>query len=129
MKFFWACLFVMLGITALSTDIQAQPDANGDRETQQTNRVVAVSKAGEYPPLPVPFFRGNDPRFTNSQGFYFHFWKFLLVVLLFLLWAKTSYWVDEDSRGLKTNTEFWSSIVLLAGGLGFLLVFCMPSFL
>ncbi|QDV48214.1 Type II secretion system protein E [Gimesia fumaroli] len=129
MKFFWACLIVMLCLTGFLTDIQAQPVPDSDRESQEPNRVVAVSNAGEYPPLPVPFFRGNDPRFTNSQGFYFHFWKFLLVVLLFLLWAKTSYWVDEDSRGLKIDTEFWSSIVLVAGGLGFLLVFCMPSFL
>tara|TARA_R110002095_G_scaffold179193_3_gene156572 strand:+ start:31251 stop:33026 length:1776 start_codon:yes stop_codon:yes gene_type:complete len=113
-----------------SADIQAQrPDPDGGRETQETNRVVAVSNAGEYPPLPVPFYRGNDHRFASSQGFYLHFWKLLLVVLLFLLWAKTSYWVDEDSRGLKTDTEFWSSIVLVAGGLGFLFVFCMPSFL
>lgn len=129
MKFFWACLFVMLSITTLSTDIQAQPDANGGRgEPQETQRVVAVSNAGEYPPLPVSFFRGNGQA-SYMQGFYFHFWKILLVFLLFLLWAKTSYWVDEDSRGLKTDTEFWSSIVLAAGGLGFLVVFCMPGFL
>ncbi|MEQ9071548.1 MAG: ATPase, T2SS/T4P/T4SS family, partial [Gimesia chilikensis] len=53
----------------------------------------------------------------------------LFVCLLFLLWAKTSYWVDDDSRALKCNTEFWSSLILVAGALGFLLVFCMPNFI
>lgn len=130
MKSIWACLIAILCFTTFLTDIHAQPDPNDDGEPQENRRIVANTTAiGQYPPLPVPFFRGNDPRFTNSQGFYFHFWKLLAVVLLFLLWAKTSFWVDEDSRGLKENTEFWSSTVLVAGGLGFLLVFCMPSFI
>jgi general secretion pathway protein E len=128
-KSIWASLFVILSFAALSTDIQAQADPKGGGDSQASQRVVSVAAApGKYPPLPVPFFRGNGQA-TYSQGFYFHFWKFLLVVLLFLLWAKTSYWVDEDSRGLKSNTQFWSSVILGAGGLGFLLVFCMPSFL
>lgn len=128
MKCLWALLFVILSFTAFSTDLHAQPAPQGDGDAQDDARMVA-SAQGKYPPLPVPFFRGNDPRFANSQGFYLQFWKLLPVVLLFLLWAKTSYWVDDDSRGLKCNTEFWSSIILVAGGLGFLLIFCMPSFL
>ncbi|MCH9653489.1 MAG: GspE/PulE family protein [Planctomycetes bacterium] len=115
---------------------RAEGRRNGRSERQDNaeadggdNRRNATAKAGNYPPLPGPFFRGNDPRFTNSQGFYFHFWKLLLVILLFILWSKTSYWVDDDSRGLKSDTAFWSSTVLIAGGLGFLFVFCMPSFL
>lgn len=131
MKSIWACLLVLLCFATFTACIQAQPNTeNRESDTTETKRVVAdVSAAGQYPPLPVPFFRGNDPNYANSQGFYFHFFKILLVVLLFLLWAKTSYWVDEDSRGLKGNTEFWSSLILITGGLGFLLVFCMPSFI
>ncbi len=144
MKSIWASLFVFLGVMAFSIDLPAQGDSQRNDNSQDDRRVDdrgngrdderanarnVTSSAGEYPPLPGPFFRGNDPRFNNSQGFYFHFWKLLIVILLFLLWAKTSFWVDEDSRGLKCNTEFWSSTVLLAGGLGFLFVFCMPSFL
>ncbi len=131
MKSIWACFFAILCFTTLTTCIIAQTDTNNSESDDRENtRVVASASAqGKYPPLPVPFFRGNDPSYSTSPGFYFHFWKLLLVVLLFLLWAKTSYWVDEDTRGLKGNTEFWSSLVLVAGGLGFLLVFCMPSFI
>lgn len=130
MKSIWAYLFVFLCVVLCSTELPAQTDQNGGGGNQeQTARTATVAAAqGQYPPLPVPFFRGSDPRYVNMQGFYFSLWKFVPVVLLFLLWAKTSYWVDDDSRSLKCNTEFWSSLILVVGGLGFLFVFCMPSF-
>lgn len=129
MKSIWAYLLILLSVVLSSAELHAQPVAEGDRGGEQTTRAPAnTASVGQYPPMPIRFFRGNGPQ-TSSQGFYFNFWKMLFVCLLFLLWAKTSYWVDEDSRGLKCNTEFWSSLILVAGALGFLLVFCMPNFI
>lgn len=129
MKSIWAYLLILLSVVLLSAELHAQPVAEGDRGGDQNARpAAATSKVGQYPPVPTRFFRGNGPS-TVSQGFYFNLWKFLFVILLFLLWAKTSFWVDEDSRGLKCNTEMWNSLTLVCGALGFLLVFCMPNFI
>jgi type II secretory ATPase GspE/PulE/Tfp pilus assembly ATPase PilB-like protein len=128
-KSIWAYLLILLSVVLASAELHAQPGADEDRGADENARpAAAVSKVGQYPPVPTRFFRGNGPS-TSSQGFYFNFWKFLFVVLVFLLWAKTSWWVDDDSRGLKCNTEMWNSLILVAGALGFLLVFCMPNFI
>ena len=129
MKSFWAYLLILLSVLFVSAELQAQPVVEGDNGNDSAARTPAnTGQVGKYPPVPIRFFRGNGPT-TSSQGFYFNFWKMLFVCLLFLLWAKTSYWVDDDSRALKCNTEFWSSLILVAGALGFLLVFCMPNFI
>lgn len=129
MKSFWAYLLILLSVLCVSAELQAQPVVEGDNGNDSAARTPAnTGQVGKYPPIPIRFFRGNGPS-TSSQGFYFNFWKMLFVCLLFLLWAKTSYWVDDDSRALKCNTEFWSSLILVAGALGFLLVFCMPNFI
>lgn len=129
MKSFWAYLLILLSVLFVSAELQAQPVVEGDNGNDSAARTPAnTGQVGKYPPVPIRFFRGNGPA-TSSQGFYFNFWKMLFVCLLFLLWAKTSYWVDDDSRALKCNTEFWSSLILVAGALGFLLVFCMPNFI
>jgi len=76
---------------------------------------VAASNVGIYAPDPMGFARGNRAPF--QVGFYLSWFKFLPVLLLFLGWTHYSYWVHEDSHGLRVRPEFWNSLMLL-GGLG-----------
>jgi len=72
-KSIWASLFIFLCVVLCSAELPAQSETDGgnDNQGQAARPSTSMSAArGEYPPLPVPFFRGNDPRFVGTQGFY-----------------------------------------------------------
>ena len=83
--------------------------------------------------LPGPTFRRtltrlaaatNRPWATISAAL-----RCFFVLGLFALWVWTCRWVDEDSRGLKVRSEFWNSIFVATGVVGFIAVLCFPMFI
>ena len=65
----------------------------------------------------------------RGPGMYLNLFKFVPVVLLYLLWTYTTYWVDDDLKDLaNTRFELWNSVVFLTGILGFVLVWSIPVF-
>lgn len=78
--------------------------------------------------LPVLLAQSADvPR---GLSMYLNLFKFLPVVAVFLLWAWTTHWIDEDMKDLKNvRFEMWNSIVFAAGILGFALVWAIPIFI
>ena len=70
------------------------------------------------------FIRGN--RSPLQVGFYLSWLKFIPVLLLLLGWTHYSYWVHEDSHGLRVRPEFWNSLMLLGGIAGFLASLTVP---
>ncbi len=86
---------------------------------------VSLRAVDEFPPNPVPFFRGND---RNRAGFYFNLARFVPVLGLFFLWVYSTQWIDHDSRGLQLSTELWNSLTLVVGVGGFVAVLGLPHF-
>jgi len=90
---------------------------------------MTPSQAGQFPPSPYGFYRGNDPGNRNQSGWYLSLMALVPVVVLFLLWTWTAKWVDSDSRSLKVRNEFWNTIVLVCGFAGFVCVVCFSPFM
>ena len=69
------------------------------------------------------------PGIQRGTGLYLNLFKFVPVVLVYLLWSYTTYWVDDDAKELNnTRFELWNSIVFLTGVLGLALVFSIPIY-
>ena len=69
---------------------------------------------------------GEVPRGT---GFYLNLLKFVPVVLIYLMWAWTTAWVDDDCKELaNTRFEMWNSIVFSTGVLGLAMVWAIPIY-
>ncbi len=65
----------------------------------------------------------------RGPGFYLNLLKFIPVLLLYLLWVKTTHWVEEDTKDLQNvRFEMWNSVVFFSGVLGFLMVFMIPVY-
>src|SRR5260370_35131900 len=62
------------------------------------------------------------PQMSRGPGFYLNMYKFVPVVLIYLLWAWTTDWVEHDTRELN-NLKFagWNSAVFFSGILGLVL--------
>ncbi|MDR3633409.1 MAG: GspE/PulE family protein [Isosphaeraceae bacterium] len=69
------------------------------------------------------------PNMTRGPGLYVNLFKFVPVVLIFLMWAWTTYWVDDDAKELNNvKFELWNSAIFFSGLLGLLLVWAIPKY-
>ncbi|CAN5897269.1 hypothetical protein BH23PLA1_BH23PLA1_23540 [soil metagenome] len=65
----------------------------------------------------------------RGPGLYLNLFKFVPVLLIFLLWVWSTPWVDDDMRELNNiRFEMWNSVVFFTGILGFLLVWSIPIY-
>jgi general secretion pathway protein E len=87
--------------------------------------VGAGSHAGE----PLATVLAQIPHMSRGSGMYLNLFKFIPVVLIFLLWARTTDWVEHDTKELN-NLKFgiWNSVVFFAGALGLVLVLAIPIY-
>ena len=118
----------------------SQPPAAGpgqagyvpERGTGETDAAAPAPAApgvtDALPPHPTPFFRGNGPE-PAFVGSYLQMGLFVPTLLLFFGWVWSTNWVDGDAKRLKVRPEFWVTIVLVCGLLGFLALLLAPSFL
>lgn len=60
-----------------------------------------------------PTYPLNGHDIQRGPGFYFAWWKLLLIWLLFLAWVKSADWVNRDSQLLSLNHLFWNPIQVL----------------
>jgi type II secretory ATPase GspE/PulE/Tfp pilus assembly ATPase PilB-like protein len=69
------------------------------------------------------------PSISRGQGFYLNLFKFIPVLVIYLLWTWTTDWVEHDTRELN-NIKFatWNSVVFFTGVLGLILVFAIPIY-
>src|ERR1700722_1563767 len=72
----------------------------------------------------VPLFAAVD--FPRGPGFYLDLPAFVAVVVVYLCWIRTCWWVDRDSRHLKLPVTLWNAILLGCGFLGLLVVWLFP---
>jgi general secretion pathway protein E len=67
---------------------------------------------------------------SRGPGMYLNLFKFVPVVLVYLLWAWTTHWVEDDTKELNNvRHEMWTSIVFFSGVLGFALVWAIPFYI
>jgi type II secretory ATPase GspE/PulE/Tfp pilus assembly ATPase PilB-like protein len=87
--------------------------------------VAATAGAGEL----LPAVLAQVPNMTRGPGMYLNLFKFIPVVLVYLLWAWTTNWVEHDTQELN-NTRFavWNSAICFSGILGLVLVLAIPIY-
>src|SRR4051795_10539616 len=77
--------------------------------------------------LGIPF--AQSASVVRGSGFYMNLFKFVPVLLIYLLWVWTTYWVDDDTKELNNvRFEMWNSIVFFTGLLGLALVWAIPIY-
>jgi type II secretory ATPase GspE/PulE/Tfp pilus assembly ATPase PilB-like protein len=83
--------------------------------------------AGAAEPLTTVF--AQIPHMSRGSGMYLNLFKFVPVVLIYLLWARTTDWVEHDTKELN-NLKFgiWNSVVFFSGAVGLLLVLSIPIY-
>ncbi|HEV3163791.1 MAG TPA: ATPase, T2SS/T4P/T4SS family, partial [Isosphaeraceae bacterium] len=87
--------------------------------------VAAGANAADL--LGLPF--AQSASLQRGPGLYLNLFKFVPVLLIFLLWAWTTYWVDDDTKELNNvRFEMWNSIIFFSGVLGFGLVWAIPIY-
>ncbi|QEH37778.1 Type II secretion system protein E [Aquisphaera giovannonii] len=79
----------------------------------------------------VPALLAQSPTVFRGTyyGSYLNLFKFVPVVLIYLLWAWTTDWVEHDTKELN-NVKFatWNSVVFFSGILGLVLMFAIPIY-
>lgn len=100
------------------------PDA-GAKSTAKTDTASTTTapSADRFPPNPVTFSRGNP---GSNAGEYLSRIALILFLGLLAAWVGISRFVDEDSRGLRVRPEFWNSIIVVTGVVGFLIALASP---
>ncbi|MGO9598245.1 MAG: GspE/PulE family protein [Isosphaeraceae bacterium] len=71
----------------------------------------------------------QSPGVTRGPGFYLNLYKFVPVLVVYLLWIWTTDWVDNDTRELS-NVKFalWNNVIFFSGVLGLIMVFAIPFY-
>src|SRR5262245_19237437 len=87
--------------------------------------VAAASDGAEI----VSGLLAQIPHMQRGPGMYLNLLKFIPVLIIYLLWAWTTDWVEHDTKEL-VNAKFavWNSAVFLAGVLGLLPVLAIPVY-
>jgi type II secretory ATPase GspE/PulE/Tfp pilus assembly ATPase PilB-like protein len=71
---------------------------------------------------------GAEPSFPRGSGFYFNLLKLIPVILVYLCWLRTCWWVDADARDLKLPLETWNPLMFLTGMAGMIAIWLFPWF-
>ena len=87
---------------------------------------VAAGSSAAEPFSPV---LAQIQNMTRGPGLYLNLFKFVPVVLIYLLWARTTDWVEHDTKELN-NLKFgiWHSAIFFSGVLGLVLVLAIPIY-
>ncbi len=84
------------------------------------------AQAGDWAGL-LPLAQSAD--LARGLGMYLNLFKLAPVLLLFIMWAWTTWWVDDDTKDLNNlRFEMWNSIVFFTGVLGFALIWAIPIY-
>lgn len=59
----------------------------------------------DWPAYPL---KGHD--LTRGPGHYFAWWKLLLIGVMFLIWVKTTDWINRDTQLLKLDHQLWNPV-------------------
>src|ERR1700678_3602948 len=85
--------------------------------------------AGSYAAEPFSPLLAKIQHMTRGPVLYLNLFKFVPVVLIYLLWARTTDWVEHDTKELN-NLKFgiWNCAVFFSGALGLILALAIPVY-
>jgi type II secretory ATPase GspE/PulE/Tfp pilus assembly ATPase PilB-like protein len=77
----------------------------------------------------LPLVLAQVPHMSRGPGMYLNLFKFIPVLIIYILWAWTTDWVEHDTKEL-INPKFavWNSAVFFSGVLGLVLVLAIPIY-
>jgi general secretion pathway protein E len=89
---------------------------------------IAVTSGAQAADLVgIPFAQSAD--IPRGSGFYLNLLKFIPVLAIYLLWAWTTFWVDDDAKELNNlRFEMWNSVIFFSGILGLALLWAVPIY-
>ncbi len=89
---------------------------------------IGLASASEAADV-ISVILAQSPNVPRGPGMYLNLFKFVPVVLIYLLWVWTTDWVEHDTQELN-NLKFgiWHSVVFFSGVLGLLLVLALPMY-
>ncbi len=91
--------------------------------------VVAATASQAAEPSADFVILAQVPNMTRGPGMYLNLFKFIPVVIIYLLWAWTTNWVEHDTQELNNLTfAVWNSAVFFSGVLGLVLVLAIPIY-
>jgi type II secretory ATPase GspE/PulE/Tfp pilus assembly ATPase PilB-like protein len=64
--------------------------------------------------------------FPRGPGFYFSIPKILTLLIIYISWVGTSWWVSQDATALGLPSQVWNPLLLGSGMLGALVVWLLP---
>ena len=74
-----------------------------------------------------PLFAADTP-FPRGGGLYFHPAKLVLLLVVYLAWLRTCWWVHSDCQAMKLSAETWNPVLLICGIAGLFFVWLLPWF-
>ena len=78
---------------------------------------------------PIGFLLAQSASMVRGPGLYLNLFKLVPVLLIYLLWVKTSDWVDDDAKELNNlRFELWNSVVFVSFLLGLAMVWTIPFY-
>ncbi len=85
--------------------------------------------AGVEAAEPIVGLLAQSASVPRGPGMYMNLFKFIPVLLLYVLWVYTTHWVHDDTKELNNvRYEMWNSVVFLSGVLGFALLWLIPIY-
>lgn len=88
------------------------------------NWLAGVAAADDSPVWPIM----DEAARARGPGFYLSIWKIALAWLLFLLWVRTSDWVNRDIHERRLRYARWNSLVVFPFLVAMVLLWILPSF-
>ncbi|HEU5118585.1 MAG TPA: type II/IV secretion system protein, partial [Isosphaeraceae bacterium] len=85
--------------------------------------------AGAEAAEPLGLLLAQSASLVRGPGMYLNLLKFVPVLIIYLMWAWTTNWVDTDTKDLNNvRFEMWNSVVFFSGVLGFALLWLIPIY-
>ncbi len=86
--------------------------------------------AGADAAEPALSLLAQSPTIVRGEGFYLNLFMFVPVLLIYLMWVKTTDWVDDDCKELgNPRFEMWNSVMFFTGVLGLAMVWAVPFYI
>src|SRR5262245_13312555 len=90
---------------------------------------LLVLQLGDFASLREPFsLFAVDPTFPLGLRLSFHPLKRGLVLVDYMIWVRTCYWVDRDALQFKLPRPIWNQVLLYCGLGGLLVLWLLPWF-
>jgi general secretion pathway protein E len=91
--------------------------------------MASAAKAAVPVGASVGLLLAQSASMPRGPGLYLNLFKFVPVVLIYILWVYTTHWVEKDTRDLNNvRYEMWNSVVFFSGVLGFALLWLIPIY-